>query len=507
MLKSVTDYLHLATKKCPKKIAIVKEEQTLTFFEMKEQAESISSFILENLHIYKTPIVVLMDKNISSISCFMGIALSHNIYVPVDVNIPRLRLESILEILDSSYIITDKENISKLSKFRIPHNNILLIEELILYPINNKLIKSVEKEIIDVDPLYIIFTSGSTGIPKGVTISHKAVIDFTEECSEIMDLSDKEIFLSQAPFYFDASVPDIYCMLRNAATLHIVPKHFFSFPIKLMEYMDRNKINAIFWVPSALILVANFKILEKFKLPELKKVMFCGEIMPIKQLNIWRKAVPHAMYVNYYGPSEATYASTYYIIDREFKDEEILPIGHAANNTGILVLNEQNERVNKNEVGELYIQGSGIALGYYNNEEKTKEFFVQNPLHNKYTDIIYKTGDLVKINNLNEIIYIGRKDFQIKHRGYRIELGEIEIVTNTHKKVENCCCIYEEKQQKIFLFIQTKENIQCLKSYLTEKLPVYMLPDNYVLMEKIPLNSNGKIDRKFLKNQISDKRY
>ena len=172
-------------------------------------------------------------------------------------------------------------------------------------------------------------------MPKGVVISHRAIIDFTEEASEVMEFSEKEVFANQAPFYFDASVPDLYCTIRNGATLHIIPQSMFSFPIRLLEYINEHQVNAIYWVPSALIVVANLRALGEVDVTCLKKIMFCGEVMPTKQLNMWRKHVPDAKYVNYYGPSETTYASTYYVIARESRNDAPLPIGKPAVNTAV----------------------------------------------------------------------------------------------------------------------------------------------------------------------------
>ena len=237
-------------------------------------------------------------------------------------------------------------------------------------------------------------TAGSTGLPKGVIVNHRAVIDFTEEASEAMVFFSNEIFLNQAPFYFDASVPDIFCTIRNADTLHIVNKRKFAFPIELMDYISKNQINALFWVPSALIMAANFKVLDERDISCLKKVMFCGEVMPVKQLNMRIRAGPKAMYVNYYGPCEATYACSYYVIDRAFDETESLPIGQAAKNTSIMLINDGEEVTKCDEIGEIYIWGSGLALGYYRDDEKTREKFVQNLLHGTYPEVVYRTGDL-----------------------------------------------------------------------------------------------------------------
>ena len=219
--------------------------------------------------------------------------------------------------------------------------------------------------------------------------------------------------------------------------------------------------------------------------------------MPVKQYNMWKKAIPDARYVNYYGPSETTYASTYYIIDREFTQDQSLPIGNAAINTGVLILNEDDKACAQGEVGELCIRGSGVALGYYNNPEKTKEVFVQNPLSPYYHDIMYRTGDLVKTNEYGEIEYVGRKDFQIKHMGYRIELGEIEAAASGNENITRVCCVYAKN--RIMMYYEGKIAQEQLQEYLRKKLPEYMVPTVFVVLDQMPLNANGKIDRVYLK--------
>lgn len=357
-------------------------------------------------------------------------------------------------------------------------------------------------KIIDTDPLYILFTSGSTGTPKGVVISHRCVLDFTEEASEAMDFCQDEIFLNQAPFYFDASVPDIFCTIRNGATLHIVDKSMFAFPIKLMDYISENKINALYWVPSALIMAANLKALGKKDISCLKKIMFCGEVMPVKQLNMWIAAVPNAKYVNYYGPCEATYACSYYVVDREFENHESLPIGKAAKNTALMLISDQKEVKQAGEQGEIYICGSGVGLGYYNDPERTSASFVQNPLQNAYPEIVYKTGDLAHYDDEGNIVYDGRADHQIKHMGYRIELSEIETAVSSLGEISMNCCLYDEKRRKIALFIEEQLELEEINGKIQKYLPEYMLPGKLIRVESMPLNQNGKIDRIKLKEML-----
>lgn len=503
MLKSVLDYLEQSEKDYSDKTAVVDEKGSDTYSQLADKTRRVGTFLLRRGLQANDVVVVLLGKERAALSAFWGVTYAGGIYSPMDCHAPVSRLQLIIDVLVPAFVIADEENRDKALEL-VPKERLLLIEEAWQEQPDRSALEEVQKLRIDTDPLYIICTSGSTGVPKGVVISHRAVIDFTEESSQVMDFSSEESFANQAPFYFDASVPDLYCTIRNGATLHIIPEKCFSFPIKVLEYIREHEVNAIFWVPSALIVTANLRALREVNVACLKKIMFCGEVMPVKQYNMWKKYVPDAKYVNYYGPSETTYASTYYIIDREFGNDEALPIGRAAINTGVLILNQEDRPCGRGETGELCIRGSGVALGYYNNPEKTREAFVQNPLAPFYRDIMYRTGDLVKENERGEIEYVGRKDFQIKHMGFRIELGEIEAAAMSVSGMSRACCIYHEKRQSIILLYEGSAEEKSVKDGLMKRLPGYMVPGNIVRLDAMPMNANGKIDRRLLKENYGN---
>ncbi len=502
MKANVTYWLDETAARFPDKTAYADENKEITFSELRAQARAIASELTQR-GLFKKPVAIFLEKGVDVLVSFMGAAYSCNFYSPIDVDMPGSRVNKILEVLEPALVITTGTLREVFSAYDYK-GELLLLEEVLVSDVQDDALEAARGKGIDTDLLYVLFTSGSTGVPKGVTINHRAVIDYIDWVTETFDITEKDSLGNQAPFYFDNSILDIYSTLKTGATTYIIPKTLFAQPVLLLEYLKEKKINTIFWVPSALIVVAKLKAFKNVDLSDtLRRVLFCGEVMPNKQLNVWRRFLPDVQYANLYGPTEITDACTYYIVDREFSDEEPLPIGFPMPNTDILVLNEENEPVTGEEPGELCVRGTSLSMGYYKNPEKTKEAFVQNPLNQAVPELIYRTGDVVKYNERGEIIYLSRKDFQIKHMGHRIELGEIETAVSSLPEISLNCCLYDEKRQKIVLFIE--EELE--KAYINEKishlLPEYMLPNKVVRVEKMPINANGKIDRVKLKEYIA----
>ncbi len=499
-MKNILEYLEQTECLYSSKVVFTDEFKEMTYNQCLEYSKRVGTQLLD-LKEKRKPIAVLMDKNVESLTCFFGIVYSGNFYVVIDSKMPVDRIEKIFETLNPIALVTDYKHQEIAIKL---HNTIYYYEDIMNVKVDQDALDEIRKQTIDTDPLYALFTSGSTGLPKGAIISHRNVMNYASWYKETFDINENTQFGSQTPFYFSMSVSDVFSTILSGATLHILPKQLFSFPIKLIEYMNNKKVNTIYWVPSALSIIANLKVLDYMALEHIEKVLFAGETMPIKQLNYWIEKIPNAMYANLFGPTETTDICTYYIVDRKFNDDESLPIGKACDNTQVFLLDENNQEVLDDREGELCVRGSFLALGYYHNNEKTKEVFIQNPLNPYYPEIIYKTGDLVRYNELGELIYVTRKDFQIKHMGYRIELGEIEAAVNAIEKIQSCAVIFDEEKDKIVLLYTGKIGDKEIMEGVSLKVPSYMHPNIIVKLKVMPYNQNGKIDRTWLKDHYND---
>ncbi len=500
---NIIGYIEDTVSRFPEKTAILEGEKRISFRELKLNAMIVACFIIGK-GICNSPVAVFLPKGISAVISFLSASYSGNFYVPLDVKSPLARIESIMNVLKPGIVITDRKNIDALSQLNV--GPVVTIEELLEEgDVDYVGVSRLMERVIDTDPLYVIFTSGSTGTPKGVVVSHRSVIDYIDWAVGTFNITDDEVIGNQAPFYFDNSVLDIYLMYATGATLVIVPESLYIFPARLADFLNEYKVSFVFWVPFVLINMANFEILENKPLKYIKKVLFAGDVMPNKHLNYWRRYMPWCLFANLYGPTEITVDCTYYIVDRYFDDSEALPIGYPCRNSDVIILNAENKRAEKGETGELCVRGSSLALGYYGEWEKTREAFVQNPLNVFYPEKIYRTGDMVYVNEFGEIIFVGRKDFQIKHNGYRIELGEIENAAFATRLLNNACAVYDFSKKRIVLFYENDMdvNLSQLRIVMQKFIPKYMVPGEFMRLDKMPVNANGKTDRLRLSAEVN----
>lgn len=500
-MKNVLEYLERSAEKYPENIAVEDEFGQCTYYELLTNSRRIGSS-LANIINQRSPVAVFMEKGIEALYTFFGTVYAGGFYSLLNPSLPEERLKQIQSVLNSSAIITNSKHFDNAVKI-FGSDKVYLVDGLKANSINSDLLSVIRENMVNTDPLYANFTSGSTGVPKGVLVSHRSVIDFIDNFTDIFSIQQSDVIGNQAPFDFDVSVKDIYSSIKVGATLTIIPMQLFLNPVGLLDFICDHRVTTMIWAVSALCLISTFHGLD-YKVPAtVNKVLFSGEIMPLKHLNSWLEHLPNCTFVNLYGPTEITCNCTYHIIDRNRNYENGIPIGKAFPNKDVFLLDSDNKRVIISEVlGEICVRGTALALGYYNSPEQTSKAFVQNPLNPYYPELIYKTGDYGKYDDNGDIYFCGRKDFQIKYMGHRIELEEIEKAVNNTPGVERCCCIFDERKSKLYGFYSGIIDKKELHQKLKEHLPVFMIPGALKKLDTLPITPNGKIDRKALHNEM-----
>ncbi|MCL1789408.1 MAG: amino acid adenylation domain-containing protein [Oscillospiraceae bacterium] len=505
-ITNIMEYLDSTAEKVPDKIAFSDTKTGLTFTQLRKTSRKIASRLLKD-GFCKEPIVVFMEKSPQAVAANFATVYAGNYYVTIDREMPKHRIEMIFENLKPRAVICEESTVD-LSE-QMCDSKIFLFSEISESEVDENALAKIRARSIDLDPVYIVFTSGSTGIPKGITASHRSVIDYIENLSDVLQANDTTVFGNQAPLYVDACLKEVYTTIRSGATAYLIPREMFMFPVKLVEFLNRYKINTICWVSSALSMIATLNTFGSIVPEHLKTIAFGSEVLPVKNLNIWRAALPDARFINLYGPTEATGMSCYYEVNRAFSDDDKIPIGKPFRNTEILLLDDNNQVISAEksvgEIGEICIRGSCLSLGYYNDFAKTNEFFIQNPTTENYPDLIYRTGDLGSYNQAGELEFHARKDHQIKHMGYRIELPEIEIALCRKKEVSLACCLHDKEKGKLLLFYTGSLTVSEVTKALKENLPRYMVPNRVFALSEMPLTPNGKIDRVSLYQKYMEK--
>ncbi len=541
MTTNILTWLEESAKRTPDAIAFGDPNGEISYQDLVEKAKAFGTYLMPYVGIGE-PCAFYMEKGVPGVIGLFGTIYAGGFYSFIDVRQPAARAAKSVGVLAPQIVITDGANAAKAEELKaevaaaanvavaedaeqesfgaektsenekksdapvFSQVNLVRIEDVLSHIEDGSLVADEEKlskvrsEMTDTLPLYVNFTSGSTGTPKGVAVNHRSVIDFISSFTDIFGITKDDVIGNQAPFDFDVSVKDIYSGIRVGARVQIIPREYFSNPTMLMDYLDDHKASVLTWAVSAMCFVSIMNALD-YKCPQsVRLVMFSGEVMPIKQLKVWKKYLPDTTYVNLYGPTEITCNCTYYILDKdhEYELNEVIPAGKAFPNEHVFLLDENDQLVPVTDTtteGEICVTGTCVALGYYKDPQRTAAAFMQNPLNTRYDDRMYRTGDLGRYDEDGNIIYASRKDFQIKHMGHRIELGEIEADTMARDGVSRACCIYDTDKKRLVLFYTGERDKKELEKELRVVLPPFMIPNKTIQLEDMPLNKNGKIDR------------
>ena len=295
MKRNILELLEETAEKFPDKVIYEDINRKATYQEFIESTKKIGTTLAEKINNINTPVAIYIDRSVACLEAMMGVTYSGNYFIVLDTKSPKERNDLILGALSNPTLIVEEKNKEKIKDLDF-EGEIFIYEELINSKIHQEKLDEIRNQIIDTDPMYMQFTSGSTGVPKGIVLCHRSVITYAYNIKTTFKIDENTIFGNEPPFYFSMSTLEIYTTMISGATMYIIPKMYFSFPIKLLEFLKEKKINTIYWVPSVLCIIANMKALDEIELPDLKKVMFAGEVMPVKQLNVWIKHLPNAMF-------------------------------------------------------------------------------------------------------------------------------------------------------------------------------------------------------------------
>ena len=450
METSILNRLNKNAEKYSDKVMFKDEHSQITFGEFNALTKSIGTALAKRVPC-GSPVAVMSGRHILTPSCFLGAVRAGCFYAPMDGDMPKARLNQIIGVIKADYMLVDEAHLETARSLDFS-GEILVMEELNDTEPDDELLSQREAALQCTSPLYVIFTSGSTGVPKGVITSHLSLMTYIDSVAKVLSIDDSDVLGNQSPLDYIAAVRDIYLPISFGASTYIIPKNEFAVPAALFETLNREKITALCWSVAGVEIPAKLGAFDVSKPEYLKKLCFSGSVMPCKYLKIWQEHLPDVLYVNQYGPTEATASCTYYVVDKKVDDDTVLPIGKPYDNYRVFLLNEDNTATSQGEKGEICVSGPILALGYYGNPEQTSKTFMQNPLNPNYRELIYKTGDLGSFDENGVLHFHGRKDRQIKHLGHRIELGEIEETAKKLEGVTDCCALYHKEKATLYLF-------------------------------------------------------
>lgn len=496
-MTNILSYLHRSYDRYPDHTALEDAATQYTYAQLFHLSRRIGTGLCPLVG-QRQPVGVYMEKCADAVAVMLGTVWAGCFYSCLNTELPAGRLGQIVQVLRPGVIVTTQALLPGAREL-FPGMELRTLEELAQTPEEPALLEARQRRAIDTDILYVNFTSGSTGVPKGIAVGNRSVLDFIDCFTATFGITHEDVIANQAPFDFDVSVKDIYSSLATGATLAVVPRKLFSMPTGLIDFLCEKKATTLIWAVSALCLITGFHALD-YKTPQtIRKILFSGEVMPLKALKEFRKHLPDATYVNLYGPTEITCNCTYHILEPDRDYASGIPIGRSFPNEDVFLLDGEDHLVTREDtLGEICVRGTALALGYYRNPEQNAAHFVQNPLNDCYPEKIYRTGDLAHYNDRGELVFSGRKDFQIKYMGHRIELEEIERAMNAIPGVERACCLFDEKRSRLKGFYVGTIEKDALAATMRRDMPVYMIPGILRQVEDMPLTKNGKIDRKKL---------
>ncbi|MEH2027051.1 non-ribosomal peptide synthase/polyketide synthase [Nostoc sp.] len=478
----------------PDAVAVVFENQQLTYHQLNCRANSLAHY-LHSLGVKPDTLVgICVERSLLMVVALLGILKAGGAYVPLDPDYPTERLSFMLEDAQVPVLLTQQQLLEKLPQ----HQGQVVCLDTDWVTISQSSQDNPIAAVQDSNLAYVIYTSGSTGKPKGAMNTHLGICNRLLWMQQAYQLTAVDCILQKTPFSFDVSVWEFFWPLLTGARLVVAKPGGHKDSAYLVNLILEQQVTTLHFVPSMLQIFLEEQSLKNCS--SLKRVICSGEALPLELQERFFAQLDCELH-NLYGPTEAAIDVTFWQCQQK-TNLRTVPIGKAIANTQIYILDSHLQSVPVGIAGELHIGGLGLARGYLNRPELTTERFISNPFG---ADRLYKTGDLARYLPDGNIEYLGRIDNQVKIRGFRIELGEIEAALNQHSNVQTCCVIAREDNRgdkRLVGYVVPHQHctptINELRQFLNAKLPDYMVPNTFVLLESLPLTSNGKIDRRAL---------
>lgn len=502
-VKNVLEWLESAANSYPDKVVYQDEINGISFRELKHKARVIGTSMVD-VENY-SPIAVFASRSILTAVSFLGVVYSGHAYAPIDPSLPEKRIDSILDILTPTAVVIDSANKERILPIITRHgiDKFFIVEDILdADHLDDKCLSVIRGKMISTDPLYVIFTSGSSGKPKGVITSHVSLITYIESYVKVMNINKDDVLGNQSPLDYIAAIRDIYIPLLTCCKSMIIPKNLFMQPKALFDFVNQNGITTVGWSVSVFTLLSKLGCFDENNIRTLRKICFSGSVMPPKCLKEWQTNLPEARFVNQYGPTEATASCTYYVIDHVVDEDENISIGIPYDNYRVYLMDENMNEVSDGSVGQICVTGPILALGYYNDRERTEESFVFKDLSVGYPVRIYKTGDLGRIREDGLLEFHGRLDRQIKHMGHRVELSEIELACNSISGVIENVVVYDKAKEQLVMFYVGNAEKKDIITELRKSLPDFMIPRRIIKTESIYKLPNGKVDIKEMEERL-----
>ncbi len=517
-------YVTESARAHPTRVAVEAGERSLTYAELDEWSDRVAWALSAAGVGRDSRVGLFLPKSVESVIAMLGSLKAGAAYVPIDPSSPAARAAYILADCEVGALVTTSRKLAQLGESLADSTSlrlIILADEAGAPEAGPPVVRLDALEpaegaepagaaATELDPAYLLYTSGSTGDPKGVILSHRNAMSFVEWAGDSIGVHADDRLSNHAPLHFDLSVFDIYAAFRAGACVSLVPDGIALFPVALAKWIRERRISVWYSVPSALTRLLLHGRLAEIDLPELRAVIFAGEVFPVKYLRGVMECLPRADFFNWYGPTE-TNVCTYHRVPRPLPEElESLPIGRPCENADVVAVNADGLPVGVGEEGELLVRGPTVMLGYWGLPERTREQLVQNPGQAAYREVWYRTGDIARREKTDEYTFLGRRDHMVKSRGYRIELGEIESVLYRHESITEAAVVAIPDQEvgaRLAAVLVPRDGIELedgeVRAFCASRLPRYMVPEKYVFQAALPRTSTGKTDRTALLGELT----